>query len=180
MLSAWLCPIKQRQRVQTPLRRTTTTTMTPRRMRSRRQCRGPQSTTSVWKKRKWKRWWTGANVPPTRSLPDIFISLPPSHLVSVKRFLPSLFIRLLLPFLTSFVPQVAGGCCRCCRCFCCRCLALHGQRNGIAHESQCVRLCGVSCCTRNCCVLQNVRVERVEAHVFAVGNPVRCLSYSQI
>lgn len=129
MLSAWLCPIKQRQRVQIPLRRTT---MTWRRMRSRRQCRGPQSTTSVWKKRKWKRWWTGANVLPTRSLPGIlFLSLSSGFSEEFSSFsfysLPPSFPNLLCPsggrWMLSLLPS---SCC---------CLALHGQRNGMTHNA---------------------------------------------
>lgn len=68
MLSACLRPLKQRQWAQTPLRK----------MKTRRKTRTwpwssrPQSTTPVWKKRKLKRWWTGENTSPTRSLPALF------------------------------------------------------------------------------------------------------------
>lgn len=153
MLSAWLCPIKQRQRVQIPLRRTT---MTWRRMRSRRQCRGPQSTTSVWKKRKWKRWWTGANVLPTRSLPDIlFLSLSSGFSEAFSSFffysLPPSFPNLLRPsggrWMLSLLPSsLLFGC------------AWSAERHGTQRQFVChaALLTAVFCRTFESCVLKRV------------------------
>lgn len=118
MSSAWLCPIKQRQRAQTLLK----TTKMKRRRKTLSWSRRLHSTTTVWIMRRLKRWWTEGHVAPVHKLPAFSLSILFFFLYSFMERRPCrvrcrFFVRYFAPFFLVTPSPPSGG--RLLLLFCC-------------------------------------------------------------
>lgn len=125
ILSAWLCLLKRRWRARTRLKM--------RKMRRRRRWRWSSrlpSTTSVWIKRRWKRWWTEDNAHLLLFFFSSFFCFMdrPSCLVSCLSL--SVDVSYFAPSFSASLSPPSGGR------LCCSAWSL----NGITHEAKCVSL----------------------------------------